>query len=58
MIITQTVPICPECSAMMCKRQQKDDIFFFCVDCMKIYKVIGIGKAEIELLITDRKEEK
>lgn len=58
MIITQTVPICPNCKAMLCKRHQDNNVFYFCYDCMKIYKVIGTGDAEIELVITDKEEEK
>ena len=57
MIITQTVPICPSCAAMMCKRYQCNEIFYFCIDCLKVYRVIGTGKAEIELIVSDEKEE-
>ena len=54
MIITQTVPMCPECSVMMSSRVSKGRWFFFCHDCLKILEVIGTGKAEIELIVTDR----
>jgi hypothetical protein len=39
---------------MMSSRVSKGRWFFFCHDCLKILEVIGTGKAEIELLVTDR----
>lgn len=56
MIILQTVPICPECQALLFKRHQHNDVYYVCTDCMKIYKVIGVGQSEIELLVTDKEE--
>lgn len=56
-IITQTVPMCPDCSAMMSGRINKGKWFFFCHDCLKILKVIGRGKAEIELICSDSEVE-
>lgn len=56
MIISQNVPICPDCSAMMVKRHQNNEIYFFCADCKSIYQVIDNGTAEIELIVTDGKE--
>jgi DNA-directed RNA polymerase subunit M/transcription elongation factor TFIIS len=55
-IILQTVPICPECQAMLFKRHQKNDTYYCCLDCMNILKVIGQGKAENEVIVTDGKE--
>jgi endogenous inhibitor of DNA gyrase (YacG/DUF329 family) len=55
-IILQTVPICPECQAMMIKRHQQTDAYFCCTDCKTILKVIGQGKAENEVIVTDGKE--
>lgn len=57
MIITQTVPICPECQAFMFKRHQQNDVYYVCADCKKIYRVIGVGSAEIELIVTDERKE-
>ena len=51
-IISQNVPICPECSALMVKRETKE-VYYHCLDCMKILQVIGNGKAEVELIVTD-----
>lgn len=53
--ILQTVPICPSCQALMMKRYT-DKTYFVCADCKKILKVIGPGKAENELIVTDGKE--
>ena len=50
--ILQTVPICPNCQAMMLKRYQ-NVVYYFCTDCKKILKVIESGKAENELIVTD-----
>lgn len=55
-IISQTTPICPECQALMIKRHY-DDVYFCCVDCKKILKVIGAGKSDNELIVTDGREE-
>ena len=55
-IISQNVPICPDCSGLMLKRHQADDIYYHCTDCVKILKVIGTGKAEIELIVSDGRE--
>ncbi len=54
MIITQHVPMCPKCSALLNRREQGGSHYFYCVDCKSIYKVIGVGEAEIELIVTDR----
>ena len=54
MTISQNVPICPKCKAMMVKRHQHNEIYFFCVDCLSIYRVIENGQAELELEVTDR----
>ena len=54
--ILQTVPICPECQALMIKRHY-DDVYFCCSDCGNILKVIGAGKSDNELIVTDGREE-
>lgn len=54
--IHQNVPMCPKCSALMAQRHQCNHTYYFCHDCLGIYKVIGTGKAEIELIVTDREE--
>ena len=55
-IISQTVPICPECQALMIKRHLTD-VYFCCADCKTILKVIGAGKSENELIVTDGRED-
>ena len=54
--ILQTVPICPECQALMIKRHLAD-VYFCCTDCKKILKVIEPGKTDNELIVTDGSEE-
>lgn len=54
--IYQNVPICPECSALMIKRQSLDT-YYVCVDCKKILKVISSGCIENELITTDGEEQ-
>ena len=53
--ISQTVPICPECQALMIKRHLSD-VYFCCTDCKQILKVIGAGKSDNELIVTDGRE--
>lgn len=55
--ISQTVPICPKCQALMLKRYQNDKAYYFCHDCKVILEVIAPGKSENELIVTDGKEE-
>ena len=63
-VLQQNVPICPHCSALMVRRIQTEDeknlnnLFFFCTDCKAIFKVVGKGKAEIELVVTDGRRDK
>ena len=56
MKIYQNVPICPECKGMMVKRPQDKDIYYYCVDCKNILKVVGNGPAENELIVTDGRD--
>ena len=62
-ILQQNVPACPHCSALMvCRIQREDeaylnDIFFLCTDCKAIFKVVGRGKAENELIVTDERND-
>ena len=42
-VIQQNVPMCPVCSALMNVRHQKGHMYFFCSDCLSIYKVVGKG---------------
>lgn len=56
MIISQNVPMCPKCSALMAQRHQCGQLYYFCHDCLGIYKVVGVHKAEIELIVTDTEE--
>ena len=54
--ISQTVPICPECQALMLKRYQNNKAYYFCWDCKLILEVIAPGKSENEIEVTDGKE--
>lgn len=54
--ISQTVPICPECQALMLKRFQNEKAYYFCWDCKVILEVIAPGKTENELIVTDGKD--
>ena len=56
-LISQNVPMCPDCSGLMLKRYQAEVSYYHCSDCMKILKVIGTGTAEIELIVTDGRED-
>lgn len=53
--ILQTVPICPECQALIIKRHLAD-VYFCCTDCNSILKVMGPGKTDNELIVTDGRE--
>lgn len=53
--ILQTVPICPECQALMIKRHLAD-VYFCCADCKAILKVIEPGKTDNELIVTDGRD--
>lgn len=55
-VITQNVPICPKCKASLLPKHQVY-MYFFCIDCMSIYRVVGNGKAENELIVTDKELE-
>ena len=53
-VIEQKVPICPVCSASMWSRYQNGDLFYVCNDNINhIYKMIGLGQTENELLVID-----
>lgn len=49
----QNVPMCPSCSALMFTRGQYGSLYFICGDCKSIFKVIGNGRADIEIIVTD-----
>ena len=57
MAIQQTVPMCPECSAYMFKRVQDGHVYLICHDCLKILRIISDSRAEIEVVVSDGKEE-
>ena len=46
-IIHQNNLICPDCKGLMCKRKQDGQIYLFCVDCMKILKVVDTKENEL-----------
>ena len=47
-VISQNVPMCPKCSALMSKFHG-DHLYFRCNDCGSRFQVIDVGQAEIEL---------
>ena len=55
-LISQNVPICPECSGYMRKYHHSYDVCFVCHDCNRAYRVKGPGQSEIELLIEELTE--
>lgn len=50
-----TVPRCTECSSMMMVTPSPDgrDMRYVCYDCNKTFKVIGRGKLDGEILVSD-----
>lgn len=57
MAIQQTVPMCPECAAYMFKRIQGSHVYLICHDCLKILRIESDSRAEIEVVVSDGKEE-
>lgn len=57
MAIQQTVPMCPECAAYMFKRIQGGHVYLICHDCLKILRIESDSRAEIEVVVSDGKEE-
>lgn len=57
MAIQQTVPMCPECAAYMFKRIQGNHVYLICHDCLKILRIESNSRAEIEVVVSDGKEE-
>ena len=55
-IISQNVPMCPECKGMMSQRHQNHEMYYFCHDCLSIYQFVGNGQAENELVVRDSKQ--
>ena len=57
MLIQNNVPRCPSCSALMFMTERNNKLYMVCHDCLKPYRVEDNGQAEIELYVTDVKEE-
>lgn len=53
--IQMTVPRCTECSSMMMKSPSPDgnEMYYICYDCNKVLRVIGRGKLDGEVLVSD-----
>lgn len=51
--IQNNVPRCPKCSAFMGDFLYHQHRYFQCNDCWALYQVIGTGKTDIELVISD-----
>ena len=57
-IIQQNVPMCPKCASMMWQRFQGKDLYYICHDNIEhIFKIESVGQTEIELIVSDKKEE-
>lgn len=52
-VINQNVPICPECKAGMHLRHNMFGRIYICCSCNKIWRDIGVGQVENEVIITD-----
>lgn len=57
MAIQQIVPMCPECAAYMFKRIQGGHVYLICHDCLKILRIESDSRAEIEVVVSDGKED-
>jgi len=55
-VISQNVPICPICKAMIHKRLYSNHVYYICADCKSIWKVLDNGQSEIELMISNEVE--
>lgn len=55
--IQNDVPRCPECSALMSDFVRHLHRYFMCHDCGALYVVVGIGKAENEIIVSDSESE-
>lgn len=48
-----TVPRCSECSSLMYLSPHGDIMYYVCNDCNKVYRVIGNGKLDGEICVSD-----
>ena len=55
--ISQNVPMCPVCAALMRRRTHDEHVYFVCRDCNSIWAVALGGQAELEVIITDNVNE-
>ena len=51
--ITQKVPICPVCKAGMHMRVTMFGIIYICNDCNAMFRVLGVGQTENEVIVGD-----
>lgn len=52
-IMQSHIPRCPECSSSMTSRVQDEHVYFYCEHCLKLYRIIGNGQIDNEILISD-----
>lgn len=52
-IMQSNIPRCPQCSSGMMLRYQDNHIFYYCEHCGILYKVLGKGQIDNEILISD-----
>lgn len=53
-----SVPRCPKCSALMFRRTQNGKFYYICNDCLSVFEMVDVGQAEVEMTISNTKEEK
>jgi DNA-directed RNA polymerase subunit RPC12/RpoP len=49
-IISASVPACPYCVAGVRKMFYNKDIFYKCLDCKALFKIVEFGQAENEVV--------
>lgn len=52
-IMQSNIPRCPDCASMMSCIPRGADIYYHCEHCKGTFKVIGKGKIDNEVLISD-----
>jgi len=50
------IPKCPHCAAIMMVRHQQDNVFYYCQDCFALFRIIGKGQIDNEVVISDEGE--
>lgn len=51
--VQMTVARCTECSSILMQTPRNGDMYYVCCDCNKIFKAIGRGQLDNEILLSD-----